>query len=159
MSNINSGINRRAVVKGAAWAVPVIAAATAVPLASASSSVEPTDVFIGAFGQDGQTNRGVETFLIGPAPAYEVVPFPAGTTLVITATATANGMIENPTMTGGTLIDQNHSGNVYTFTYAVTEGGTSVRFAGEVTGTVSVQATFSGPFGTLSSTSVPLAGG
>lgn len=32
-----SGLNRRSVVKGAAWAMPVVAAATLVPLASAST--------------------------------------------------------------------------------------------------------------------------
>ncbi|MDQ0078452.1 hypothetical protein [Arthrobacter oryzae] len=40
-----AGLNRRAVVKGAAWSLPVIAAAIAAPAASASG---PTVTFIGA---------------------------------------------------------------------------------------------------------------
>ena len=35
-SGANSGVSRRTIVKGAAWSIPVIAAATAVPMASAS---------------------------------------------------------------------------------------------------------------------------
>lgn len=80
----NKPRNRRAVVKGAAWSVPVIAAAIAAPAASAST------VDIGAFNLNG--NCGV-LGLIGPGfvlTASATAPIPAGTVINITGSGVAN---------------------------------------------------------------------
>lgn len=83
--NTNSkGFSRRTVVKGAAWSVPVIAAAVATPLAAASV----TDV--GAFSVDGDCGTLGLLF-----PGFEITagpsaPLPAGTVITITATGVAN---------------------------------------------------------------------
>ncbi|WP_307367708.1 hypothetical protein [Microbacterium sp. W4I4] len=46
MTEENKGLSRRTVVKGAAWSVPVIAAAVAMPLASASNINQALDVTV-----------------------------------------------------------------------------------------------------------------
>lgn len=90
----NSGFSRRTVVKGAAWSVPVIAAAVATPLAAASV------VDVGAFELDGTCGiLGV----LGPgftlqASATEALP--VGTTVTITGSGVAN--IGVFSVTGGT---------------------------------------------------------
>ncbi|MGV2902599.1 hypothetical protein ACNPM4_13045 [Microbacterium sp. AGC62] len=81
----NKGISRRTIVKGAAWSVPVIAAAVATPLAAASGDVE-----VGAFSVDGDCGTLGLLF-----PGFEItagpsVPLPAGTVINITATGVAN---------------------------------------------------------------------
>ena len=90
----NSGFSRRTVVKGAAWSVPVIAAAVATPLAAASN------VEVGAFALDGSCGvLGV----LGPgftleASATEALP--VGTTITISGSGIAN--IGVFSVTGGT---------------------------------------------------------
>jgi len=90
----NSGFSRRTVVKGAAWSVPVIAAAVATPLAAASGGD------IGAFALDGSCGvLGV----LGPGFTLEASatePIPAGTTVTITGGGIAN--IGVFSVTGGT---------------------------------------------------------
>lgn len=80
----NSGFSRRTIVKGAAWSVPVIAAAVATPLAAAST------VDVGAFSLDGSCGTlGV----LGPGftiQAGPTAPLPAGTTITITGSGIAN---------------------------------------------------------------------
>ncbi|WP_313811157.1 hypothetical protein [Glutamicibacter sp.] len=151
-----SGIDRRTIVKGAAWAVPVVAAATAVPMASASVPADPADVAVTVFGQSGQLSRGIETHLIDEN--FQPVPFPEGTTLTITVTSVDGGTITNPSVTGATPNGSSQDGDVYTFNYIVPPGETSVTFKGDVTGTVIIQATYTGPFGTLSSDPVTVTG-
>ncbi|QNA91998.1 MULTISPECIES: hypothetical protein [unclassified Microbacterium] len=80
----NKGISRRTIVKGAAWSVPVIAAAVATPLAAASV------VDVGAFSVDGDCGTLGLLF-----PGFEITagpsaPLPAGTVITITATGIAN---------------------------------------------------------------------
>lgn len=88
------GFSRRTVVKGAAWSVPVIAAAVATPLAAAS------DVDLGAFTTAGTCGvLGV----IGPGftlTASATAPLPIGTTVTITGGGVAN--IGVFSVTGGT---------------------------------------------------------
>ncbi|WP_223626583.1 hypothetical protein [Microbacterium sp. EST19A] len=90
----NKGVSRRTVVKGAAWSVPVIAAAVATPLAAAST------VDVGAFSLDGTCGvLGV----LGPGftiQAGPTTPLPAGTTITITGGGVAN--IGVFSITGGT---------------------------------------------------------
>ncbi|WP_435743082.1 hypothetical protein [Microbacterium sp. PMB16] len=92
--NNNKGFSRRTVVKGAAWSVPVIAAAVATPLAAAST------VDVGAFSVDGTC--GV-LGLLGPGfliTAGPTTPLPVGTTINITGGGIAN--IGVFSVTGGT---------------------------------------------------------
>lgn len=81
----NKGLSRRAVVKGAAWSVPVIAAAVATPLAAASGIVD-----VGAFALRGSCGTlGV----LGPGftlQAGPTTPLPIGTTVTITGSGIAN---------------------------------------------------------------------
>lgn len=90
----DKGFSRRTVVKGAAWSVPVIAAAVATPLAAASV------VDVGAFTTSGTC--GV-LGLIGPGftlTASATAPLPIGTTVTITGGGVAN--IGVFSVTGGT---------------------------------------------------------
>lgn len=77
-------VSRRTLVKGAAWSVPIIAAAVATPLAAASF----TDV--GAFALRG--NCGV-LGVLGPGftlQAGPTAPLPVGTTVTIVGSGIAN---------------------------------------------------------------------
>lgn len=90
----DKGFSRRTVVKGAAWSVPVIAAAVATPLAAASV------VDVGAFTTSGTCGvLGV----LGPGftlTASATAPLPIGTTVTITGGGVAN--IGVFSVTGGT---------------------------------------------------------
>lgn len=90
----NKGLSRRAVVKGAAWSVPVIAAAVGTPLAAASGVVD-----VGAFSLTGSCGTlGV----LGPGFTLTAgaQPLPVGTTVVITGSGVTNiGLFS---ITGGT---------------------------------------------------------
>lgn len=90
----NRDVTRRTLVKGAAWSVPIIAAAVATPLAAASF----TDV--GAFALRGTC--GV-LGLLGPGftlQAGPTAPLPVGTTITVTGSGVAN--IGAFGVTGGT---------------------------------------------------------
>ncbi|MFK3676441.1 hypothetical protein ACI2IP_01835 [Microbacterium sp. NPDC090218] len=91
----NKGVSRRTLVKGAAWSVPVIAAAVATPLAAASGDIE-----VGAFSLDGTC--GILGTL-GPGftlQAGPTVALPVGTSVTITGSGIAN--IGVFSVTGGT---------------------------------------------------------
>lgn len=80
----NDAVSRRAIVKGAAWSVPIIAAAIATPLAAAST------VNVGAF-----TLRGTCGVLgvLGPGfllTASPTTPLPVGTTITVIGSGVAN---------------------------------------------------------------------
>lgn len=80
----NQGISRRTIMKGAAWSVPVIAAAVATPMAAASGGD------VGAFSVDGDCGvlgLLLPGFVIAAGPS---APLPAGTVIDITATGIAN---------------------------------------------------------------------
>lgn len=102
-----TGMKRRTVIKGAAWSVPVIAAAVATPLAAASGeppkdataygtagSTKPggSPAFFDAYGQDDDGNDAkipantVITFSVSPETA-------AGTVALTTANATLTGPV------------------------------------------------------------------
>ncbi|WP_345148763.1 hypothetical protein [Arthrobacter ginkgonis] len=77
-------IDRRNLVKGAAWSLPVIAAAVAAPAASAS-----VDTDLGAFGINGSCGvLGVQ----GPGFLLTAgsVPLPVGTIFLVTGSGVAN---------------------------------------------------------------------
>ncbi|WEK62319.1 MAG: hypothetical protein P0Y60_06070 [Candidatus Microbacterium colombiense] len=111
------GFSRRTVVKGAAWSIPVIAAAVATPLAAASN------VDVGAFALQGTCGiLGV----LGPGFTLEAgaVPIPAGTTIAVTGSGVAN--IGVFSVTGGTATVGVLSGTsrLVTLTAAVPAGAT-----------------------------------
>ena len=87
-------LSRRTLVKGAAWSVPIIAAAVATPLAAASV------VDVGAFALRGSCGvLGV----LGPGftlQAGPTTPLPVGTTVTVTGSGVAN--IGSFGATGGT---------------------------------------------------------
>ncbi|MEU4016767.1 hypothetical protein AB0E56_16005 [Microbacterium sp. NPDC028030] len=90
----NKGVSRRTIVKGAAWSVPVIAAAVATPLAAASV------VEVGAFSLDGSCGT---LGLLGPGftlTAGPSTPLPVGTSITITGSGVANVGVFS--VTGGT---------------------------------------------------------
>lgn len=79
-----SGVTRRSLVKGAAWSVPAISLAAALPAAAAS----PTD--IGAFRLDGSCGTlGIldPGFVLSASPTAAI---PIGTTIDISGTGVAN---------------------------------------------------------------------
>ncbi|MBG6083955.1 hypothetical protein [Zhihengliuella flava] len=79
-STNQSGLGRRGIVKGAAWSVPVIAAAVAAPSAAASV-VEAWDVQI--VGDPGTLNLVAQGFDINNIGTTEI---PAGTQFQLTTT-------------------------------------------------------------------------
>ena len=95
LSVAHSGISRRSLLKGAAWATPVIALAAAAPLASASPLTSEAYVS-GGLSKTG-TNAGANTFVVTTYnnPTYTIVdtggmPWNSGT---ITATFTISSDI------------------------------------------------------------------
>ena len=87
-------VSRRALVKGAAWSVPVIAVAAATPLAAASTATNVGDFHIdGTCGVLGVLGPGF-TLTAGSAP------LPVGTIINITGSGIAN--IGVFSVTGGT---------------------------------------------------------
>lgn len=100
MTDIKSGYSRRTVIKSAAWSVPVIATAVAMPLASASGDpVDPTDpndvfdFYITASNVNGQgttrgvvESNGVRTSPRGPIDDANPPFVLAGSTIQVTVT-------------------------------------------------------------------------
>ena len=87
-------VSRRALVKGAAWSVPVIAVAAATPLAAASTATNVGDFHIdGTCGVLGVLGPGF-TLTAGSAP------LPVGTIINVTGSGIAN--IGVFSVTGGT---------------------------------------------------------
>ncbi|MCS3841751.1 hypothetical protein [Microbacterium sp. AK031] len=82
----NKGISRRTVVKGAAWSVPVIAAAVATPLASASTALDLTIVgnCSGDFRAAGLASGIIDQLatVLGLEPAARNFTVTAGSTAV-----------------------------------------------------------------------------
>ncbi len=116
---VKPGLSRRTVVKGAAWTVPTVAVATAVPLAAASTSTD-----VGAYALNGSCGTlGV----LGPGfvlQAGPTQPIPAGTTILINGSGVAN--IGVFSITGGTANVAVLSGTsrLVTLTSAVPAGAT-----------------------------------
>jgi len=86
MTEENKGLSRRTVVKGAAWSVPVIAAAVATPLAAASTTLDLTITgnCAGQFRAAGLASGILNTLtgVLGLDPATRTFTVTAGTTAV-----------------------------------------------------------------------------
>lgn len=82
--------NRRTIIKGAAWTVPVIAAAVAAPAASASEGTTPEPVFydwsVGGSASVGSGNNAFFT-VNGQDPDGQSAVLPGGFTFLIPAAA------------------------------------------------------------------------
>jgi hypothetical protein len=80
----NTHVSRRTLVKGAAWSVPIIAAAVATPLAAASVVDVGAFALRGSCGVLGVLGPGF-TLQAGPS-----TPLPVGTTVTVTGSGIAN---------------------------------------------------------------------
>ncbi|QNA91220.1 MULTISPECIES: hypothetical protein [unclassified Microbacterium] len=155
--------SRRTIVKGAAWSVPIIAAAVATPLAAAS-----TDVEVGAFALRGTCGT---LGLLGPGFTLTAgtAPLPVGTTLLINGSGVANVGVFG--VSGGTASVSVLSGTsrLITLTSALPAGATiafrstlSITVAFTLNGITTLPsgyiATGSKPTGTVSSTLVLCSG-
>ncbi|PQZ87708.1 hypothetical protein CQ018_17305 [Arthrobacter sp. MYb227] len=85
--NISKGsTNRRTLVKGAAWSVPVVALAVAAPSAAASGEVETPVFYDWSVGGSASVGSGNNAFFTvnGQSADGEDATVPAGFTIVIT---------------------------------------------------------------------------
>ncbi len=149
----NSGFSRRTIVKGAAWSVPVIAAAVATPLAAASGDA-------GDFQLDG-TCGALGLLGVGFDLTAGAVDLPTGTTVTVTTSGIANlGLL---TATGGladvTLLGA--TGNVITLTAPLPAGTTlslrttiSLGIGSTLTGTTGLPAGYTAGAGAKTAGSV-----
>lgn len=134
-SNTHRGPSRRNVLKGAAWSVPVIAAAAATPLASASVPPAQQNVIVTA------SCYGINILGIGQSfPQFTITavgaPIQAGSTFQLTGTGIANltfGGISGL----GVLNFLNANTAVFTLSQAIPAGGSITL---QVTGFASAQA-------------------
>lgn len=120
-SSPSRNVSRRALVKGAAWSVPVIAVAAATPLAAASTATNVGDFHInGTCGVLGLLGPGF-TLTAGSAP------LPVGTIINITGTGIANVGVFS--VTGGTATVNVLSGTARQITLtAPLAAGTTIDF-------------------------------
>ncbi|SFR77370.1 hypothetical protein SAMN04488591_3510 [Microbacterium azadirachtae] len=126
----NAGIGRRAVIRGAAWSVPVLAAAVAVPAYAASGCA---DFSVGGSGFVATGSNYTATFGVNKAGVAQPL---TGWSLVITVVPKAGGpSITVPAQTtSGTTITRTNlaNGNVQLEITGAT--GTTVSFGGSFTG-------------------------
>jgi hypothetical protein len=128
--NENSGIRRRTLLKGAAWSVPVVAAAVAVPAYAASAC---TDYSVGGLGFVTNGSAYTATYGVQAGAGSQSL---AGWSLVITLVPKAGGpsLTVPAQTTSGTTITRTNlpNGNVQLQITGAT--GTSVSFGGSFTG-------------------------
>lgn len=112
-STTAKGMSRRTIVTGAAWTVPVVALAVATP-AHAASTAEPTDIQVTRQPTPPVANRALRLTYAGTSN-FETVPFPAGSTAVITIA----GPLASPIFNG--LSETSSSGtDPITYVFAIT---------------------------------------
>ncbi|WP_344885561.1 hypothetical protein [Zhihengliuella alba] len=107
------GVRRRRVLTGAAWSVPIIAAAVSAPAASASPSTGGQLTYPAPFRYNGAGLQVVQTFMTATADGLVAgaatgaitltVNAPAGTTLQ-TLSLNAGWVLTNPDSTSGTFV-------------------------------------------------------
>jgi hypothetical protein len=126
-TNAGSGIERRTIMKGAAWSLPVIALAVATPAAAASG-----DVNVGAFAVNG-TCGALDLGAIGAGFTLTAgsAPLPVGT--VVTVSGTGIASIAALGVTGGLAsVTVGASGQTFTLT-AEQAAGSTISFTSLVT--------------------------
>ena len=137
LSAPKASFDRRSVVKGAAWSVPVIAAAIAAPAASASETTATA-----AFGPIGNVTYKGSPTKTGTAPTSFIIQNSAGAaingnvTVKLTITPTTSGAPGTGigAVTGGvvTTAGATTAANVFTITFSVPvnlQGGQAQSFA------------------------------
>lgn len=140
-------VKRRTVIKGAAWSVPVIAAAVATPLAAASGPKEAT-----SFGTAGATVPGGSNAYYA---AYGVddngddAKIPAGTTIQFTVSpANSVGTVTIAAATNGSATISGPVNGVYTIVPSA--GTTRVRLKTSFPSGTAAQIVISGSLGSSS---------
>jgi hypothetical protein len=111
------GVDRRTLLLGAAWSVPVVALAVATPAAAAS------DIEVGAYSLDGTCGTpGV----LGPGFILTAGSggIPVGTTIVVTGSGVANIGVFSVTPRVATVTVLSGTSRLITFTSEVTAGAT-----------------------------------
>lgn len=105
MSENNVGVSRRTLVKGAAWAVPVIAAAVAVPANAAATGSSRTNVgnLVESSPQVSDTNTRLSAARVEACFSDPEKAFPAGTVFELTATLTYSGSLADFTLANTTI--------------------------------------------------------
>ncbi|SDY80728.1 hypothetical protein [Herbiconiux ginsengi] len=111
-------LDRRTLLRGAAWSVPVVALAVATPAAAASDIEVGAYQVVGTCGIQGVQGPG---FLL---TASSSAALPVGTTVMIVASGVANAGVFS--VTGGTASQQILSGTarLFTLTAALPAGAT-----------------------------------
>ncbi|MFD6700642.1 MULTISPECIES: hypothetical protein [unclassified Microbacterium] len=125
-----TGLHRRTVLKGAAWSVPVVAAAVAVPAYAASAC---TDYTVGGLGFVPNGSSYTATYGVQSAAGPQSL---AGWSLVITLVPKAGGpsIIVPAQTTSGTTITRTDLPNGSVQLQISGATGTSVSFGGTFTG-------------------------
>ncbi|MGC0370170.1 hypothetical protein [Microbacterium sp. SLBN-111] len=115
-----NGVNRRTVLRGAAWTVPVIALAVAAPVAAAASTTDASAYALnGSCGTPGILGPG---FTLTASPT---APLPVGTTVVISGTGVANIGVFSATPSGfATQTRLSATSTQFTLTAEVAAGAT-----------------------------------
>lgn len=113
---VGAGVSRRAVVKGAAWSVPVIAVATAAPLATASVTPPPA-TFWGTGATVAVESGNITRYqLWGENANGDDAALPVGST--VTFTPGPGVTLEIISSTPGVSVTDNGDGS-YTFLIAI----------------------------------------
>ena len=154
MSEIKK-IERRTVLKGAAWSVPVIAVAAATPLAAAST----------ATAVNGFQVNGVCGLLGAVAPGFNIAagssPLPVGTQITITTGGVNVSLIGLGAQSGLATVAVGGTGTqIITLTQALPANTTlSARWLLNVSALSTVSATLSLPTGFVAGTGTKATGG
>lgn len=158
MDENTSGVSRRTVVKTAAWSVPVIAAAVAVPLAAASGG-GPVDNGDANYFWDAEA-EGAFTSLVAAQDglratfstqiSYQATPFvspPQNASLVVTVVFTSAVTLDAGSSLGGWSASPGLGSTGTTFTFTITPssfgGGLTFNVTGTVAGPLTSTATMS----------------
>lgn len=157
MEQNTSGITRRTIVKGAAWSVPVIAAAVAAPLAAASVGGvinSEANYYWAAESQGDYTTlsaaAGGLMATFSTQIAYRATPWvnpPAGASLVVVVTFDSPVRLDQGSSLGAWTANPGLGTTATSFTFMVTPssfgGGLTFNVVGSVPGTLTSAATMS----------------
>ena len=156
MAQDNRGISRRTLVKGAAWSVPVIAAAVALPMAAASGSNTSNDLanyYWDAEAQGGYTAlvpaAGELRATFSTQISYRADPWanpPAGASLVVVVTFSSPVTLGPSTLGTWTAAPPSgSSATTFTFTKTPASYGDALTFnvVGSAPGALTSTATMS----------------
>lgn len=157
MEQNTSGISRRTIVKGAAWSVPVIAAAVAVPLAAASVGGvvnSEANYYWAAESQGDYTTlsaaAGGLMATFSTQIAYRATPWvnpPAGASLVVIVTFDSPVRLDAGSSLGGWTPSPALGSTATTFAFTLTPssfgGGLTFNVVGTAPGTLTSTATMS----------------